>query len=209
MIGVVTDIKLEGVDQDTPMQAFLPLTQEPPRSVGIVARTSVDPMNAARDVETVVQSLDKDLPVTKMQPMTALMSGAISRQRLSMVVLAVFAAVAMLVAAVGLYGVVAHSVTERTREIGVRMALGAEGRQVLRLFVRQGLLTAAAGTAIGLVGAAGLTRVLESLLFGVKPTDPLTLGAVAALLLAVALVACYVPARRASRIDPLIALRAD
>ena len=124
-------------------------------------------------------------------------------------VLAVFAAVAMLVAAVGLYGVVAHSVTERTREIGVRMALGAEGRQVLRLFVRQGLLTAAAGTAIGLVGAAGLTRVLESLLFGVKPTDPLTLGAVAALLLAVALVACYVPARRASRIDPLIALRAD
>jgi putative ABC transport system permease protein len=209
VIGIVSDIKLEGVDQDTPMQAFLPLTQEPPRSVAIVARTSVDPMNAARDVETVVQSLDKDMPVTKMQPMTALMSDAISRQRLSMVVLAVFAIVALLVAAVGLYGVVAHSVTERTREIGVRMALGAEGRQVLRLFVRQGLLTAAAGTAIGLVGAAGLTRVLESLLFGVKPTDPLTLGIVAALLLAVALVACYVPARRAARIDPLIALRAD
>jgi putative ABC transport system permease protein len=209
VIGVVSDIKLEGVDQDTPMQAFLPLTQLAPLSVAIVARTSVDPMNATRDVETVVQSLDKDLPVTKMQPMTALMSDAISRQRLSMVVLAVFAIVAMLVAAVGLYGVVAHSVTERTREIGVRMALGAEGRQVLQLFVRQGLLTAAAGTAIGLVGAAGLTRVLESLLFGVKPTDPLTLGVVAALLLAVALVACYVPARRAARIDPLIALRAD
>ena len=209
VIGVVNDVKLEGVDQDTPMQAFLPLTHEPTRSVAIVARTSVDPMHAARDVETVVQSLDKDLPVTKMQPMTSLMSDAISRQRLSTVVLAVFAIVAMLVAAVGLYGVVAHSVTERTREIGVRMALGAEGRQVLRLFVRQGLLTAAVGTVIGLGGAAVLTRVLENLLFGVKPSDPLTLGAVALLLLVVALVACYVPARRAARIDPLIALKAD
>jgi putative ABC transport system permease protein len=191
------------------MQAYLPLTHEPTRSVAIVARTAVDPMNAARDVETAVQSLDRDLPVTKLQPMTALMSEALSRQRLSTVVLAVFALVAMLVAAVGLYGVVAHSVTERTREIGVRMALGAEGRHVLRLFVRQGLVTAAVGTAIGLGGAALLTRVLEHLLFGVTPSDPLTLGSVAFLLLAVALVACYVPARRAARIDPLIALKAD
>jgi putative ABC transport system permease protein len=121
----------------------------------------------------------------------------------------VFAIVAVLVAAVGLYGVVAHSVTERTREIGVRLALGAEGRQVLGLFVRQGLVTAAVGTIVGLAGAATMTRVLEKLLFVVKPSDPATLGGVALLLLVVAGVACYIPARRAARIDPLAALRAE
>jgi putative ABC transport system permease protein len=191
------------------MQVFIPIAQETPRSVAIVARTSVEPMNVARDLETAVQSINHDVPLTKVQPMTALMSDAIARQRLSLVVLAVFAVVAVLVAAVGLYGVVAHSVTERTREIGVRMALGAEGRQVLGLFVRQGLITAAAGTIIGLGGAVVLTRALEKLLFGVKPSDPATLGAVAVLLLAVAGVACYIPARRAARIDPLSALRAE
>jgi putative ABC transport system permease protein len=209
VVGVVDDVKLEGVDQDVPMQVFIPITQDTPRSVAIVARTAVDPMNATHDVEGALQAVDRDVPVIKVQPMTALMSDAISRQRLSLVVLAVFAIVAVIVAAVGLYGVIAHSVTERTREIGVRMALGAEGRQVLGLFVRQGLVTAAAGTAVGLGGAALLTRVLEKLLFGVKPSDPATLGAVAILLLVVAGVACYIPARRAARIDPLAALRTE
>lgn len=209
VVGIVGDVKLEGVDQDAPMQVFMPLMQEPARSLAIVARTSVDPMHVARDLESVVQSVDHDVPLMRVQPMTALMSDAIARQRLSLVVLAVFAVVAVLVAAVGLYGVVAHSVTERTREIGVRMALGAEGRQVLGLFVRQGLVTAAAGTLVGLGGTALLTRALEKLLFGVKPSDPVTLTAVAVLLLLVAAVACYIPARRAARIDPLAALRAE
>jgi putative ABC transport system permease protein len=209
VVGVVADVKLEGVDQDAPMQVFIPFTQETPRSVAIVARTSVDPMRVARDLEAAVQSIDHDIPVTNLQPMTALMSDAIARQRLSLVLLAVFALVAVLVAAVGLYGVVAHSVTERTREIGVRMALGAEGRQVLRLFVWQGLITAAAGTVVGLGGTAVLTRALEKLLFGVTPFDPATLATVAILLLAVAGVACYIPARRAAAIDPLTALRAE
>jgi putative ABC transport system permease protein len=209
VVGVVDDVKLEGVDKDVPMQVFLPITQETPRSIAIVARTSGEPMNVARDLEAAVQSINHDVPLTKVQPMTALMSDAIARQRLSLVVLAVFAMVAVLVAAVGLYGVVAHSVTERTREIGVRLALGAEGRQVLGLFVRQGLVTAAVGTIIGLGGAAMMTRVLEKLLFGVKPSDPATLGGVAFLLLVVAGVACYIPARRAARIDPLAALRAE
>jgi len=209
VVGIVEDVKLEGVDQDVPMQVFIPLTQDTPRSVAIVARTSVEPMRVARDLEAAVQSVNHDVPLTNVQPMTALMSDAIARQRLSLVVLAVFAVVAVLVAAVGLYGVVAHSVTERTREIGVRMALGAEGGQVLGLFVRQGLFTATVGIFIGLAGAAMLTRALEKLLFGVKPSDPATLGSVAVLLLVIAAVACYIPARRAARIDPLTALRAE
>ncbi len=209
VIGVVDDVKLEGVDQDVPLQVFLPLKQEPGRSLAIVARTSVDPMTVARELEAAVQAVNRDVPLTKVQPMTALMSEAISRQRLSLVVLAVFAVVAVLVAAVGLYGVVAHSVTERTREIGVRMALGAEGRQVLRMFVRQGLVTAGIGTIAGLAGAAVLARALEKLLFGVAPSDPATLAVVSCLLLIVAGVACYIPARRAARIDPLTALRAE
>jgi putative ABC transport system permease protein len=121
----------------------------------------------------------------------------------------VFAVVAIVLAAVGLYGVVAHSVTERTREIGVRMALGAEQSSVLRLFVVHGLATAAVGTIAGLAGAAALSRWLEDLLFGVQPTDPATFAAVAGLLLLVSVAACYLPARRAARVDPLVALRSE
>jgi putative ABC transport system permease protein len=209
VVGIVDDVKLEGVDQDTPMQAFLPLPQNPSRSVAIVARTSSDPESLARSVEAAVQELEKDLPVTRVLPMSRLMQDAVARQRLSTVILAVFALLAIVLAAVGLYGVVAHNVTERTREIGVRMALGAERSQVLRLFLRHGLATAAIGTVCGLAGAYGLSRWLETLLFGVKATDPLTFGAVAIILLVVALTACYIPARRATRIDPLTALRSE
>ena len=174
-----------------------------------MARTSTEPAALARAVEAAVQELDQELPVSRVLSMTQLMQDAIARQRLSTVILGVFAFVAIVLAAVGLYGVVAHSVTERTREIGVRMALGAERSQVLGLFVRHGVATAAAGTVVGLAGAYALSRWLETLLFGVEPTDPLTFVAVAIVLLVVAAAACYVPARRAARIDPLVALRAD
>jgi putative ABC transport system permease protein len=209
VVGVVADVKLEGVDRPTPMQAYLPLRQTPVRSIAIVARTAMEPTGAAAPLEAAVLASDKDLPLTRVLPMTQLMRDAVARQRFSTVILALFSAVAILLAAVGLYGVVSHSVTERTREIGVRMALGAERGQVLRLFVRHGLATAAAGTVIGLGGALALSRWLESLLFEVKPSDPLTFVAVAVLLLAVAMVACYLPARRAARIDPLLALRTE
>ncbi|MCA1652164.1 MAG: ABC transporter permease [Acidobacteria bacterium] len=183
--------------------------QTPVRSIAIVARTEMEPTRAAAPLEAAVLASDKDLPLTRVLPMTQLMRDAVARQRVSTVILALFSAVAILLAAVGLYGVVSHSVTERTREIGVRMALGAERGQVLRLFVRNGLATAAAGTVIGLAGALALSRSLESLLFEVKPSDPLTFVAVAVLLLAVAMVACYLPARRAAGIDPLLALRTE
>jgi predicted permease len=209
VVGVVNDVKLEGVDQDTPMQAFLPYAQNPARSTAFVARTSVDPASIGKSVVGVFNSLDRELPVTRVMPMTDLMSAAVARQRLSTVILAVFAAVAILLAAVGLYGVVSHGVTERTREIGVRMALGAPRSSVLRLFVVNGVKMAAAGTVLGLVGAYLLTKWIETLLFEVTPTDPATFAIVASVLLLVAALACYIPARRAARIDPLRALRVD
>ena len=209
VVGIVNDVKLDGVDQDTPMQVFMPYPQNPSRGAAIVARTSVDPASLSRSLASVVQSLDKETALTRVQPITQVMSAAVARQRLSMVILAVFAGVAILLAAVGLYGVVSHGVTERTREIGVRMALGAERASVLRLFVLGGVRLAAIGTVIGLIGAYLVTKWIEALLFEVTPTDPATFAIVASLLLGVAALACYIPARRAARIDPLEALRVE
>jgi putative ABC transport system permease protein len=209
VVGVAPDVRLEGVDQDVPMQAFVPFVQVPSRSVAIVARLSGPTEAAVRPLEAAVQAIDPELPLTRVLPMTSMMRTAIARQRLSAVILGVFAVVALLLAAVGLYGVVSQSVTERTREIGVRMALGSNRGAVLRLFVLQGLATAAVGTVVGLAGAFILARWMETLLFGVEPTDPATFAVVPVVLLFVAAAACYVPARRAARMDPLTALRSD
>jgi len=209
VVGVVADVKLQGVDRSTPMQVFLPLTQETPRDIAIVARTAVEPGTLSKALESAVQALQPNLPVMRILPMTSMMSTAIATRRLSAMILAVFGVVAILIAAVGLYGVVSHSVTERTREIGVRMALGAERRTILRLFIGQGLMTALIGTVAGFAGALVLSSWLRQLVFGVEPTDPLTLATVGALLLIVAAIACYIPALRATRVDPLVALRAE
>ena len=209
VVGIVNDVKLNGVDRDTPMQVFIPYPQNPSRGAAIVARTSVEPASLGPSLASVVQSLDHETAVTRIQPITQVMSAAVARQRLSTVILAVFAGVAILLAAVGLYGVVSHGVTERTREIGVRMALGAERASVLRLFVLGGVRLAAVGTVVGLIGAYLLTKWIEALLFEVTPTDPATFAIVASLLLGVAALACYIPARRAAQIDPLVALRVE
>ncbi len=209
VVGVVADVKLEGVDQGTPLQVFLPLVQDASRNVAIVVRTAVEPGTLGKALEAAVQEIRPDLPVTRVLTMTSLMSEALATRRLSMTILAVFGTVAIVIAAVGLYGVVSHSVTERTREIGVRIALGAERRRIVMLFVGQGLTIAAIGTLAGLAGALSLSRWLRQLVFGVEPTDPATLLAVAAILLAVAAAACYLPARRATVVDPLVALKAE
>jgi putative ABC transport system permease protein len=209
VIGVVADVKLQGVDQGTPLQVFLPLSTQGPRSIAIVARTAVDPETLSSALESAMQSVEPELPVLRILPMTRLMSTAIATRRVSAMILTVFGTVAILIAAVGLYGVASHSVTERTREIGVRMALGAERRSILARFIGEGLATAAAGTVVGLGGALSLSSSLRQLVFGVTPTDPATLAFAGALLLVVAALACYVPARRATKIDPLVALKTD
>jgi putative ABC transport system permease protein len=207
--GVVADVKFNGVAAETPMQAYLPLPHEPSRSVAIVARTQGDPAAAGPAIESVMQQVNKDLPLFQIRTMDDVLGTSLARQRMSMLVFVVFAVVALTLASIGLYGVVAHGVTERMHEIGVRIALGAERRHVLGMVIRQGLSMALLGTAIGVGGAIALSRWIQSLLFGVTATDPVTLGAVIAMLLTVALVACSVPAWRATRVDPTTALRAE
>jgi putative ABC transport system permease protein len=209
VIGVVADVKFNGVTSETPLQAYLPLPHEPSRSLAIVMRTAVEPTTLAPALEGIVRDLDKDLPLFQVRTMEQVLDTSIARQRMSMMIFVVFAIVALTLASVGLYGVVAHGVTERTHEIGVRIALGAEQRHVLGLVVRQGLSMALLGTAIGVAGSVALSRWIQGLLFGVTATDPVTIVAVVAMLLAVALVACYVPAWRATRVDPTMALRAE
>ena len=149
------------------------------------------------------------MPLFQTATMDQVLASSIAQQRMSVIVLVTFALVALTLASVGLYGVISHAVTERTHEIGVRMALGAEARHVLGLMVRQGLTTTIAGVAIGVAGAIALSRWIESLLFGVTATDPTTFAGVVATLMAVALVACYIPAWRATRVDPTTALRSE
>ena len=209
IVGVVRDVKFNGVTSETPLQVYLPLDQVSMNYLAVVARTANDPASMMPAIESVVHDLDKDLPLYGKRTMDQILESSIAQQRLSMIVFILFAGVALTLAAVGLYGVVSHAVTERTHEIGVRMALGADPRRVLGLIVGQGLTTITVGLTIGLAGAVVLSRTIESLLFGVTPTDPVTLGAAVLLLMAVGLVACGLPAWRATRVDPTNALRAD
>jgi ABC-type antimicrobial peptide transport system permease subunit len=181
----------------------------PPSSFWLVVRTTGEPLQTTAAIEQAIHAIDKDLPVFAIQPMNQVLGNARAQRRLTMTVLVSFAALALLLAAVGIYGVISYSVKQRTRELGIRMALGAQRRDVLKLILAQGLKLTLVGAAIGLLAAFALTRWMESLLFGVRPTDPLTFVVIALLLLSVALLACWVPARRATKVDPIIALRAE
>jgi putative ABC transport system permease protein len=209
VVGVVADVKFNGIMEETPLQVYLPLDQVSMNYLSIVARTSTDPAPVPPAIESIVRDLDKDLPLSGKQTMDQILEASMARQRMSMLVFIMFATVAVMLASIGLYGVVSHGVTERTHEIGVRMALGADPRHVLSLVVGQGLVTATAGIAVGLAGAMALSRTIEGLLFGIESTDPATFAAVVALLFIVALTACAIPAWRATRVDPTRALRAE
>jgi putative ABC transport system permease protein len=209
VVGVVADVKLNGPTIETPSEVYLPATQEPSNDMNLVVRAAIEADAVGPGIAAAVRALNKDLPLYQTRTMDQVLGASVAQQRMSVIVLVTFALVALTLAAVGLYGVVSHAVTERTHEIGVRMALGANARNVLGLVVRQGLSMAVLGTAIGVVGAAALSRSIQGLLFGVTGTDPATFGAVVATLLIVATVACYVPAWRATRVDPNTALRSE
>ena len=173
----------------------------------VVRTSSADPLALAAAVRGEVAAIDRDQPVSAVRAMREVVSGSVAQQRFRTLLLATFAGVALLLAGVGIYGVIAYSVTHRTHEIGIRMALGAGAGDILKMVVGQGMALALAGVAVGLLAALALTRVLSSLLFGVTATDAVTFAAVSLLIAAVALLACLVPARRATKVDPMVALR--
>ena len=173
----------------------------------LVVKTDVEPLGLAAAVRRTVWEIDKDQPVSDIRTMEEVLSESIARQRFSMLLLGVFAAVALVLAAVGIYGVMSYSVAQRTHEIGIRMALGAQRGDVLKLAVGHGLKLVLIGLVVGLAAAFILTRVMTSLLFGVSATDPPTIVIISLVLIAVALLASYIPARRATKVDPMVALR--
>jgi putative ABC transport system permease protein len=175
--------------------------------MNLAVRTNADPLNVVSMLTDSIREVDPEVPLLNIRTMDESVSASLSPQRFTMLLLAAFAGTALLLAAAGIYGVMAYTVTRRTREIGVRMALGAAAGDVLRLVVGQGMGTTAMGLAIGTAGSLALTRTMQTLLFGVKATDPVNIIAVVLLLGAVSLFACWIPARRATRVDPLVALR--
>jgi putative ABC transport system permease protein len=209
IVGVVRDTKRQGVEQPVRIESWFPLAQRPSGSMEVVLRTTGDPLALSRAAREAVWSLDRNLPIPKIQTMEQILSERVAQRRLNMLLLGLFALVALILAAVGIYGVMNYAVTQRTHEIGIRMALGAQGADVLRMVVWQGMSLTLVGVALGLLAALALTRVMRNLLFEVGATDPLTFAALAVLLTGVALVACWIPARRATKVDPMIALRCE
>jgi putative ABC transport system permease protein len=206
IVGVVGDTKTGSLTGDGGAQIYVPNAQDKWNLMGLVIRTAGDPAAFASTLRHEVQALDKDQPIYNVRTMDDVVANSLGTRRVSMQLFTVFAIAALLLAAIGIYGVMAYSVTQRTQEIGIRMALGAQKSDVLRLVVRQGMTLAAIGVVVGLVGALGLTRVISNLLFGVGASDPTTFIVISLLLIAVAFVACYLPARRAAKLDPVIAL---
>jgi predicted permease len=209
VVGVVADITFEGVTERTPLQFYFPLAQDPPGDFWLVARTSVDPGSISTALAASVAAVNRDMPVAALKTMNGIVGESLARQRMARLVLGVFAGLAVALAAIGLFGLVAHGVTERRHEVGVRLALGASRGSVIGLLVRHALGAAVIGAAAGVLAAMPLTKSLEGLLFGVRPIDPATFVTVVLFLLAVALAACALPAWRASRTSITTALRTE
>jgi putative ABC transport system permease protein len=205
IVGIAGDLLHNSLGGPPSPAMYFPMRQS--GRMNLVVRTKGEPMSIAGSLRNAVHAIDPDQPVSAMRPMTEWLDSSVTQPRSLTTLFGLFAALAMILAATGIYGVMSYSVAQRTHEIGVRMALGAQRFDVLKLVVGQGMLLTLIGVVIGLLGAFGLTRVMASLLFGVTAKDPITFGVVAALLLAVAFVACFVPARRAMKVDPLVALR--
>jgi predicted permease len=209
VVGVVGRVKQDSLDSEPRIAFYLPQTQFPTRAMTVALRSSADSVGVLSAVKSELRALDPDLPMYYVRSMEQRVDESLARRRFSMLLLGVFAGVALALATIGIYGVMAYLVSQGTREIGIRMALGATQRDVLGLIVRQGMTLAISGLVIGLAGAFVLTRLMRSLLFGVQATDPVTFVGISVLLACIALLASYIPAQRAARIDPMISLRCD
>jgi predicted permease len=215
IVGVVNETKQRNLGDPAPVTVFIPLAQaaegvrQTVQQASFVVRTTGDPLSLSAAIRSEMRRLDPAVPIRKLRPMDQLVSRSTAPQRFNLSLLAMFAAVGLLLAAVGIYGVMAYSVSQRTHEIGIRVALGAQRFDVLRLIIRQGMTPALIGIVLGVIGSATLTRLIKGLLFGVRAIDPLTFVLIALLLTIIALLACWIPARRATRVSPLIALRQE
>jgi len=207
IVGVVSDTRLYGLANPARLEVYLSFRQNPRNSMALVVKSGADPASLTSAVREVVQSIDKDQPVFAISTMEELVRNSVATRRMTLVLLGLFSGLALVLGAIGIYGVISYSVAQRTHEIGIRMALGAPRSGVFRLVVGEGLKLAGVGIAIGIAAAFGLARLMSSLLFGISATDFETFAGVAVLLALVALLACYVPARRAMRVDPTVALR--
>lgn len=207
IVGIVGNIKAEGFDQPDQPHLYVPILQNAGYAMAVYLRTDGNPAGQTNALRQQVQAVDPNLPLFGEQTMDDLVSASLARRRFAMQVVGLFGLLALFLAGIGIYGVMAYSVTQRTREIGIRLALGASGGNILRWLLGQGLRLTLIGVGVGLVGSLALTRLLRGLLFGIAPTDVLTYVALTLLLAFVALLACYIPARRATKVDPLVALR--
>jgi predicted permease len=209
VVGIVGDVKETGLGAESPPEIYVPYAQFPLQSMDVVLRTAVEPRSLAAAAGRVVHGLDAELPVARVATLDEVLARSVSEPRFYALLLGSFAGTALFLAALGLFGVTSYAVAQRTRELAVRVALGARREELLRMVLGEALLLGAVGVAVGLAGALLLSRVLSGMLYSLSPRDPVTLGAVALLLLATTLLAGYLPARRATRVDPVIALRAE
>jgi putative ABC transport system permease protein len=209
IVGVVGDVKASGLDVDSAAMMYLPYKQSPRPYMSFVVRTASNPESLVQPVSAAIYSIDKEQALTDVETMEQVLTESLSGRRFNMSLLLTFAAAALVLAAVGVYGVMNYTVTLRRRELGIRMALGASRIDVLRLVLGQGLTLTLIGAAAGLISAYALTRLMASLLYGVTATDYLTFASVSAVLIAVGVAASYVPARRATKVNPTIALRTE
>jgi putative ABC transport system permease protein len=207
IVGVVGNVNHTGLDAEPDFATYEPHAKRPWSSMTLLVRTAGDPNSVAAPVQRELKNAEKEVLIEDVVTMNRRLDLSVAPQRMNVVLLATFAFIALVLAAVGIYGIMAHSVTQRTQEIGLRMALGAQLRDVLAMVLRSGISLTLIGIAIGLAGAFALTRLMRTLLFGVTPTDAVTFASVAVILFVVAFLACYIPARRATRVDPLVALR--
>jgi putative ABC transport system permease protein len=208
VIGVVGRVKMEGLSQDSNrVQGYFSFPQLGNGGMTVIVKAQSDPTQLISALREQVKAVDPDQPIYNIRTMNEIRAESVASERLNLTLLSIFAGIALVLAIVGIYGVMSYTVTQRTHEIGIRMAIGAQPRDVFRMVIGQGMTLALIGVGIGLIGAFALTRLMASMLFGIAPTDPVTFAVIAVLLTAVALLACFIPGRRATKVDPVISLR--